>query len=188
MARTISPASRNNRRFAARSRDVQYRCNSGCFVLVSTSNLSWVVDSEEGMIPARRRARATTAIALPRRAAMRRAQARSASAWRTGCRLDRRRERQGHRGHQATLDAEIARQEQTARQLQKEAGDSPLAAPCSPTLLAGPPPRREPGARLLRHAEARPPRPWAPAGGRRRRRSKPRPTRLVYFGLERASQ
>lgn len=30
--------------------------------------------------------------------------------------------------HQATLDAEIARQEQTARQLQKEAGDSPLAA------------------------------------------------------------
>ena len=30
--------------------------------------------------------------------------------------------------HQATLDAEIARQEQTARQFQKEAGDSPLAA------------------------------------------------------------
>ena len=30
--------------------------------------------------------------------------------------------------HQATLDAEIARQEQTARQLRKEAGDSPLAA------------------------------------------------------------
>ena len=30
--------------------------------------------------------------------------------------------------HQATLDAEIARLEQTARQLQKEAGDSPLAA------------------------------------------------------------